>query len=225
MDEFKKSFAEIIELHNNFAEALKIVEHFIDSIDTTTLNDSRYALRAVIDCIDATFNKDGNDFEKHHSLAMNALRIAWHDIVDIMHDEFKIYLDELAKKYGPDIVAKQIKLADCHKCIRKVQDLITESRGDREKRIDLYQQINKSDLHKMLELYRDCVDMEPAIASAFKKERKGKLISKTTVTIATLSLITGITSASLLTYFNSKKDSDVKATISLPNGQAANNEE
>lgn len=196
---FEQGFSEIIALHNDFAAAIKVVEHFIHTIDNTTLNDSRYALRAVVDCINSAINNNDGDFEKSHAIAMTALRIAWHDIVDIMYDEFKIYLDELSKKYGPDIVASHISIAECRKCIRKVQDLITQSREDRDKRVELYRDISLTDLQKMLELFRDCQDLEPSIAAQYKKERRNRLLAIAGICI-------GLTSASMLAYFNLRDD-------------------
>lgn len=196
-DKYKSAFSEIIELHNDFSLALKIVENFTNEIDTTTLNDSRYALRAVIDCIEVAVKNDHDvKFQSSHASAITALRIAWHDIVDIMYKEFKIYLDTLAEKYGPDLVDDSIKnLSKCKQIIRKIEDLVALSRGNRSKRVELYREITVENLKNMLDLYRECKDSEPSIARRYKKEKHRNYL-------AVAAFLTAFSSACMILYFN-----------------------
>lgn len=196
MDEhLKLKLSEIVELHNDYSAALKKVEQHIHSFDLTTLNDARYALRGIVDCIESIITSNNKKFDDAFGIAMTALRIAWHDVVDITVDEFKLYLDELGQRYDCDIVASIIPIKQCKESIYKIEDLITESRGDRSKRIELYRNITANDLDTMLNLYRQCKDLEPSIALKYKKEKSNKFLVKFGLSLAGISLC-------VLTYVN-----------------------
>ncbi len=178
MDDTQKSRLEsLINLHNEFSKAYKIVESIVEKMDSTTLNDTRYALRAIVDCLQIVVTDENtNKFEETASAAELALRIAWHDVVDITFDSFRIYLDDLGKEYDPDIVAKHINISDCSDILSQYDELVAESRGDRLKRADLYRQITNDHLNKLNKLFNSIKFSEPAIAAAYKKEkRSGRL--------------------------------------------------
>ena len=175
MDEYYlKKFQELTTLHNDYADALKLVEQFVTDFDNTTLNDSRYALRAVIDCGCWAFCDNREKFDKDFGIAHNALRIAWHDIVDITLDEFKIYLDDFNKKYAAHIVASQIDVTACGQLIFKLEDAVRGTRRNRDTRTETYRLITREDLNKVLELQRVCIIKEPVISALCKKEQEEK---------------------------------------------------
>ncbi len=173
MDENQKEkFKSLVELHNNFSKAYKAVEPIVENMDATTLNEARYALRAIVDCIQIVTSdaKDDNKFDDSARTAELALRIVWHDVVDITFDSFRIYLDELGKQYGPDIVAKHIDINSCRKLLALANNLVKQSRGDRSLRIELYAQITNDHLDELVSLFDQAKLAEPAISAARKKE-------------------------------------------------------
>lgn len=171
-----------------------------------------------MDCIDSAIQYNNGNFESSLSLALNALRIAWHDIVDILHDELKIYLDELNKNYGPDIVASVLEVPKLKNHLRQIEDLIAESRGNRDRRIELYQKITKEYFEQTLALYRECRDLEPAIASTWKKERNTIFWRNLGVFLAVASLMllsyTQIIGPRIHNAANSQQESEIPG---LPN--------
>lgn len=167
----------LIDLHNDCAEAYKAVEPVVEKMDMTTMNDIRYALRGMVDCVSAAISEESDGFfEDAVSRAELALRTVWHDVIDITVDQFRIYLNFLGKEYGPDIVAKFIDRPACNNLIYHVDDLVTQSRGDRSKRIDLYKQITKDHIKELIRLFRNVQDAEPAIVSSWKKEKRDNFL-------------------------------------------------
>ena len=170
-ENFKPRLRELVDLHNQFARAVKLVEQINSEIDTTSLNDARYALRAVIDCIETTLNGDTKRFDDAFTTARHALNVAWHDTVDITFTEFKLYLDALSEEFGADIVSESIDVAACKTLIHKYEDLARESRQHRKERPEIYRQITDEDLETILQLIRSAQDAEPAISAKFRKEQ------------------------------------------------------
>ncbi len=190
-EKLKTRFLSLIELHNNFTKAYKTVEPLVEKMDVTTLNDVRYALRAIIDCIEIAVSDQNSDkFEEAASAAELALRIAWHDVVDITFDSFRIYLDELGKKYGPDITAKHIDMSACAELFTLVEELVAESRGDRTKRVELYSQITNDHLNKLKKIFGDSQFSEAAIAAEYKKEKRDNFIKIFGAVVSSIILIT-----------------------------------
>jgi len=178
MDEKQKPrLLALVNLHNEFSKAYKAVERIVEKMDATTLNDIRYALRAIVDCVQNIISdQDPDKFEEAASAAELALRIAWHDVVDITFDSFRIYLDDLGKKYGPDIVAKHIDMAACAQLLTQVDELVEQSREDRSIRVQLYSQITCDQLIKLKTLFNAAKFSEGAIAKAYKKERRDNVL-------------------------------------------------
>jgi hypothetical protein len=169
-DQQKTRLRALIDLHNQFSGAYKSVEQVVEHMDFTTLNEVRYALRAIMDCIQSCIDADDDKFLESAAAAELALRIAWHDLVDITFDSFSIYLNELGKRFGPDIAAKHIDMRKCRKLLRLIEDLVKESRGDRQKRVELYKRITANHLDELVALFRSAQDSEAAIAAERKKE-------------------------------------------------------
>ena len=92
MDEkHKAKLLTLVDLHNEFSKAYKAVEPIVEKMDATTLNDVRYALRAMVDCVKIVVSdQDTDKFHEAASAAELALRIAWHDVVDITFDSFRM---------------------------------------------------------------------------------------------------------------------------------------
>ncbi|MCU7805689.1 MAG: hypothetical protein KZQ96_21090 [Candidatus Thiodiazotropha sp. (ex Lucinoma borealis)] len=174
MDEKHKArLLNLVHLHNEFSKAYKVVEPIVEKMDVTTLNDVRYALRAIVDCLEIVVtDKDLDKFEEAASAAELALRIAWHDVVDITFDSFRIYLDDLGKTFGPDIAARYIDMHACGDLLTLFDGLVSESRGDRSKRVELYSQITNDHLSQLKKLFNDAKISEAAIAAAYKKEKR-----------------------------------------------------
>ncbi len=215
MEEYQKArLQSLIDLHNEFSKAYKAVEPIVEKMDATTLNEARYALRAMVDCIQVVISdQDTEIFEEAASAAELALRIVWHDVVDITFDSFRIYLDDLGKQYGPDIVAKYINFSDCAELLTLVEELVKESRGDRSKRVQLYTQITGDHLGKLKTLFNNAKLSEPAIAAAWKKEKSDNALKKFGAMASLIILVT-------IVYANFIKPSDVNALTNAPTEQA-----
>ena len=182
----------LIYLHNQFAKAIKLVEAVNFELDMASLNDCRYALRAVMDCIESGLNSNNEQFVDAFGRAQNALHIVWHDTVDIAYIQFKLYLNQLSKDYGPDLVAGAIDVTKCKEALYKIEDLITESRGDRKKRIELYTSITCNDLEPILKLYRNAIDAEPAIAAKKRREDGKRRLTILVIVVGILGAIVAL---------------------------------
>ena len=193
-DSYKTKFKELIDIHNEFARAVKLVEHIDFEVDYTSLNDARYALRAVVDCLQEVTqdNPDEQAFNDKFATARLALNIAWHDIVDIAHQEFKLHLDYLAGKYGPDLVAGIIDVNSCKTIIYKVEDCVRQTREHRDERTEIYRQITSDDMEEILRLYRLANDAEPALAAKKKKERIHNFFTYIAPVLVIISILVGL---------------------------------
>lgn len=216
MEEDKKArFQNFIDMHNEFAKAYKTIEPLVDKMDATTHNDIRYALRAIVDCIECTITeKDDKRFEEAASATDLALRIVWNDVVDITFDSFRIYLDELGKIYGPDIVEKYIDTSTCRELLFKVDELVAESRGDRDRRVELYKQISSDNLLEVKKLFTHAQASEPAIAAAKKKEERNDSFKRA-------ALLVSIVIMAMIFYINFIQTTDKNATANVPIEQPA----
>jgi hypothetical protein len=186
--EHERRLREIIEFHNRFAKAFKLIENFVGAMDSTSLNDIRYALRGLVDCLNAALDENDEIFNEHCSTTMTALRIAWHDVVDITVQEFRVYLDELCKRYGSDLVAKHVSYKAARSVIHKAQEKSMESRGDRNRRVQLYQEICDVDLVTLLDCYQESVSMEPAIITEWKRERRKTRVSNAALFLSAIAV-------------------------------------
>jgi len=167
----KEKLKEIIHLHNQFSSAFKIVENMGDKMDTLSMNDIRYALRGLVDCVNSIVNEDDTHFLEHHTIAMTALKIAWHDIVDVTVKLFRVYLNNISAQYDADIVADFVDYTEARNVLFKVEGLQKEARESRDRRVELYTQISSGDLQHLVTCYHQVVHAEPAILKKHKKEK------------------------------------------------------
>lgn len=170
---YKTQLEKLFELHDQFAEAIKLVEQLEFEVDYTSLNDSRYALRAIVDLIRVLLEEpiDKEKFDDHYTTARHALNVAWHDIVDIAYTEFKLYLDEISRRYGADIISELIDVSECKEMIYLLEDEVRKTRQNRTARREIYSKITSEHLEETLRLFRAAQDCVPAAIVKKRRQR------------------------------------------------------
>lgn len=176
----------VINNHNKLSKAMKDVENEITGeLIFPVINEIRYAFRAVIDLLsldNSTYSSNSTikDLEEKKIDAFHrcdkALIFAYHDLLDCSILSIKIFIDQTKEEYTLGLIL-EIFSSDKYKeftnLISTIDDKISNTRGDRNIRTEIYADLMESDdyFRKLLVLYRNFKESLTTIA-LLKSERE-----------------------------------------------------
>lgn len=150
-------------------EALvKRAEQINRSMVGPAVSELRYAGRKLIDYVRETSTSGTPENRRSHldDFLQCCVR-ARHDAIDAITSYMVLYLEELESRVDADLIA--LKFTDYKKLKRNLKMIfneITESRGNREKRNEIYSQINETYVEPVVEMFEALKSIKEQIFEA-----------------------------------------------------------
>lgn len=153
---------------------LKRAEQVCEKIIAPSILELRYAGRRIVEGLNGIAEGlEEKEIQGYFQDAyFNCLR-ARHDAIDAATSKIAIDLDIAAKQlgYGP-ITQAFPKFSDLRLKLEDIRGKIVKSRGDREKRDEIYNGISENNFQEIVELYREFQTSEPVMVSLATKQRR-----------------------------------------------------
>lgn len=178
--ETRAALNETVELWDRAERNIKRAERVSGEVVFPAINELRYAGRRLIDAFRVANKTEGEktaeDRRDFHSyifdVKQNCIR-AEHDVIDAIVLFVHQRIELLQKEYGPSITHQYFpKLAELQGKMRNVDDIVIESRGNRQDRQEEYARIGDEYLDEIIALYRDMQQSEKAIGAAITEAER-----------------------------------------------------
>lgn len=168
-----------IHLQWNKAERdIKIAEQICGEVAYPAINELRYAGRRLADAIGFA-NADDGDVRIGpllHDACFDCLR-ARHDAVDAGTTKIAIELDIFADKIGHDVILESFtEFPDLYVELRQIREKIANSRKARDRREEIYEEIENFDFPKLVSSYSRLRAAEPVMRAVAKKRRRNMVL-------------------------------------------------
>ena len=133
----------LVAQHNALAERFKVYEQRVRALPPVeVLNELRYALRAAVEFIglqDAPTNQPEREQELMARMD-HALKCGYHDLIDGLTIELAEFIDLLITDYPTSSYeVAGSRIADIRHDISEIESVISESRGNPDRRAEVYE--------------------------------------------------------------------------------------
>ena len=200
-EDFDKLSATLREDWMKAEEVLKIVERMKNEAFLPSINELRYAGRRYVQAEMSYLSKSENDWTIHVHLieAIENCKKARHDCIDSAINFIHERIETTTMLAGYKVVMKKFPhIGDIWKEIEDIDRRIIKSRKDRKNIDDEYENIKRTHLKKVVNLYLDFKKTGLDIIADNKKTRNSIIATITSTVIG--ALILGVT-ASLIAAF------------------------
>ena len=177
---------------NKSEEAIKAAEQVNGRVILPAVKELRYAGRRIVEAIHLIGAGDDDEAAKRlQDAEFNCYR-ARHDAIDAATAKIAIDLEAAASRLGHGaILAGYSKFPDMWQMLESIRRRITQSRRYREKRDEIYTEIN-DEFISLIEMYRSYKGSENIIITFARRERRKQFIS---YTVGGLSILIAIATA------------------------------
>lgn len=171
LDRYKGLIESVREEWNKSETYIKEAEQVNNAVVFPSIKELRYAGRRIVDAL-YLINTDG-DPQAVEDLLRDArfdCHRARHDAIDAATSKIAIDIDMALKYLGPSVVVEAFpKYRELIERLQETRKKIADSRGERNKREEIYDSIEKNDFPELVKLYYDFKSSESLMQRSIAK--------------------------------------------------------
>ena len=193
-EEFRDRLRTIHREWNHAEETIKAGEQINQRVNWASIKELRYAGRRIVESINLMDSENTEEAMRRLQDAEYNCYRARHDAIDAATSKIAIELENAARKLGHSAI--HATYSDFQKMLNVLNEIrrkIRKSRGNREKRDEIYKDIEREDFEQLVDMYLAFQGSENIMLRFAKRERRNQFISYAVAVVSILiSMVIGM---------------------------------